>query len=153
MKYAPRNIFDQILEWSVIPTFDLVLEYGDQGVILIKRKIPPYKNQWALPGLRIYKGETIDETLKRIAKNDLGLSINPKERIFLGQYVGKFRTEHDRQDLSTGYLIHVDTPRKVTLDREKFSSYQFTKAIPHNTGAMYRYYLTRYFDKDYEEDV
>jgi ADP-ribose pyrophosphatase YjhB (NUDIX family) len=53
MKFAPREIFEQILEWSVIPTFDLLIQYGDQGIILVKRKIAPYKDQWALPGLSV----------------------------------------------------------------------------------------------------
>lgn len=48
LKYAPQEVFEQILEWTVvIPTFDLVIEYGNQGVILVKRKIPPYQHQWA----------------------------------------------------------------------------------------------------------
>ena len=49
-KLAPKHIFEQILEWAVMPTFDLVLEYQDQGIVLCRRKIAPYKNQWALPG-------------------------------------------------------------------------------------------------------
>ena len=41
-KFAPREIFEQILEWSVVPTFDLFIEYGTEGVILVKRNLVQY---------------------------------------------------------------------------------------------------------------
>jgi hypothetical protein len=44
VKFAPKEIFEKILEWAVIPTFDLVIEYGNKGIIVVKRKIAPYKN-------------------------------------------------------------------------------------------------------------
>lgn len=140
-KYAPREIFERILEWSVIPTFDLVIEYGNQGFIVVKRKIAPYKNQWALPGFRMMKGEEIDDTLKRIAKNELGLSINPQQKVFLGQYVGRFKTEHQRQDLSTGYMVSVSDSQTIRLNSEHFTDYRIVKTTPSPIGAMYKFYL------------
>lgn len=146
LKFAPREAFETILEWAVIPTFDLVLSYGDQGVILCRRKIAPYKGVWALPGLRMFKPENIDDTLARIAKAELGLDVDPSRRVFLGQYVGRFRTEHGRQDLSTGYHIPVDGSQAITPNEAHFSSVSVTREIPRRTGAMYRFYLERYFD-------
>lgn len=143
-KLAPREIFEKILQYAVIPTFDLVIEYGDKGIIIVKRKIAPYKNQWSLPGLRMLKGETIDEALKRIAKQELGLKIDPGKKIFLGQYVGKFKTEHNRQDLSTGYYIKVSDNQKIMINQEHFSDYRITKTIPLNIGGMYKFYLKQY---------
>ena len=147
LKYAPREIFEQILEWSVIPTFDLVIEYENQGFIVVKRKIAPYKNQWALPGLRMMKGEEINDTLKRIAKNELGLTINPRKKILLGQYVGKFITEHQRQDISTGYLIQMDNFQPIIANKDHFSNYRITKTIPHPMGAMYKFYIRIYLEE------
>ena len=145
--FAPKEVFDQILEWSVIPTFDLVIQYGDQGIILVKRKIAPYKNQWALPGLRMFKGEDINDTLTRIAKQEVGLNINPKEKVYLGQYVGKFTTEHNRQDLSTGYYVKVSDTQKILLNEDHFSAFQISNEVPTNIGAMYKFYLQEYRNK------
>ena len=138
-----RKIFELILEWAVIPTFDLVLEVRGKGIIMVRRKIVPYKDQWALPGLRIYKGETINDTLRRIAKQELGIIIDPRKKILLGQYVGKFKTEHQRQDVSTGYLISLDqkTFRKIDYNKERFSEMRVAKNFPGRAGAMYSYYL------------
>lgn len=144
LKYAPKKVFRQILKWSVMPTFDLVIEYENQGVIFVKRKIPPYKNQWAFPGLRMMKGESIDDTLKRVAFQEVGLKIDAKKRIFLGQYVGKFKSEGERQDISTGYLVRVKHGQKILLNQEHFSDYRIVKRVPSPVGAMYKFYLKEY---------
>lgn len=143
MKYAPREIFEQILEWSVIPTFDLVIEIEGKGFVLVKRKIAPYKNQWALPGLRMYKDEGIDDTLIRIAKQEVGLDIDPSQKVLIDQYVGKFKTENERQDLSTGYYFHLPASTEIILNTEHFSTYQISKEVPDNIGAMYKFYIEK----------
>ena len=142
--FAPKETFDEILKWAVIPTFDMVIQYGDQGIIFVIRTIAPYKNQWALPGLRMLKGESIDDTLKRIAWQEVGLRIIPKNKILLGQFVGKFKTENSRQDLSTGYLVKVEDSKAIKINEGHFSAYQVTKKIPEGAGAMYRYYAQQW---------
>ncbi|HSX28736.1 MAG TPA: NUDIX domain-containing protein [Candidatus Saccharimonadales bacterium] len=143
MKYAPREVFEQILEWAVIPTFDLVIEIEDKGYLMVRRTIEPYKNVWALPGLRMYKDEGIDDTLIRIARQEVGIDINPKDKVLIGQFVGKFKTEHQRQDLSTGYYLKLPAKTKITINKEHFSAYLLTKKIPDGTGAMYKHYINR----------
>lgn len=150
LKLAPRDVFEQILEWAVIPTFDLVIANGDLGIVLVKRKIAPYQRQWALPGLRMYKNESIDAALTRIAKQEIGLHIDPTSKELLGQYVGRFATEHQRQDLSTGYLIRLPVAQEIVLNQDHFSALRYIKSvreIPAKTGAMYRFYLQKYFDR------
>jgi|SRR5271157_2393858 len=149
IKFAPNKIFEQILKWGVIPTFDLVIEYGNIGVIIAKRKIPPYQDQWALPGLRMFKGENLDDVLIRIAKQELGLDIDPSKREFLGQYVGNFRTEHNRQDISTGYYVKVPSTEDIQVNSNHFSSIKLIHSkseIPPKIGAMYKFYLNKFFD-------
>jgi ADP-ribose pyrophosphatase YjhB (NUDIX family) len=143
MKYAPQDVFEQILTWAVIPTFDLVIEIEGKGFLLVKRKISPYKDQWALPGLRMYKGEEIQDSLVRIAQQEVGLRIDPNEKVLVGQYVGKFKTEHERQDLSTAYYFKLPESTEITINPEHFSSYVLTKEIPKNIGAMYKSYLKK----------
>ena len=146
--YAPKEVFEQILRWAVIPTFDLVIEYGDQGVILVKRTIAPYQNQWALPGLRMFKSESINDTLKRIAQQELGLEIDAENKEFLAQFVGKFKTEQDRQDISSGYVVKVSDGQELKFNKEHFSAMiliSSVEEIPQNIGAMYKFYLTKYF--------
>jgi len=148
LKFAPREVFEQILEWSVIPTFDLIIEIEPGKVVMVRRKIEPYAATWALPGLRMFKPESIEDVLVRVAKNELGLTIDPKSATLLGQYVGRFKTEHQRQDISTAYVVRA-LSSEITLNTEHFTSYRLIEGpadIPAKTGAMYAYYLNRYFE-------
>lgn len=150
IKFAPREVFENILEYGVIPTFDLVVELPDDaGIVLVRRVIAPYQNRWALPGLRMFKPEGIDDTIARIAEDELGLEVDVDGKRFLGQYVGRFKTEHERQDLSSGYTVQALTS-DIRFNRDHFSGYQVIKKhdeIPATTGAMYRFYLNEYFDR------
>ena len=94
----------------------------------------------------MFKTESINDSLRRIAKHELGLNINPMEKTFLGQYVGRFQTEHKRQDLSTGYYLKVSNKQKIVINPEHFSSYKITKKIPSNMGTMYKFYFKKYRD-------
>jgi len=101
-----------------------------------------------LPGLRMFKGEDIPDVLKRIAADELGLEMDLTNKIFLGQYVGKFKTEHSRHDLSTGYMIKCSTDSVLKVNSAHFSSFKlirFENEIPNNIGAMYAFYLKNYF--------
>jgi hypothetical protein len=151
IKFAPREVFEQILEWGVIPTFDLVIEMPeDDGVVLVRRIIAPYENCWALPGLRMFKPEGIDDVLRRIAKDELGLAVDVDHKRFLGQYVGRFKTEHERQDLSSGYVVPA-LGSEIRLNEAHFSGYRIIRKpeeIPGSTGAMYQFYLSKYFEED-----
>lgn len=109
-----------------------------------RRTISPYESVWVLSGLRMYKEDSINDTLRRIAKQELGLTIDQEKRAFIGQYVGKFQTENERQDLSTGYLIRLKNSEEIKLDKNHFSRYELVKSIPASVGAMYKFYLEKF---------
>ena len=46
----------------------------------------------------MYKYKSIEDTMTRIAKQELGVDIDIDSRKFIGQYVGMFTTEHQRHD-------------------------------------------------------
>jgi hypothetical protein len=144
VKFLPQDVYYTILDWAVIPTFDILIEYGDKGFIFVKRKIAPYKDVWAFPGLRMMKSEEINDSLERIAYTELGLKINFKKKIYLGQFVGKFKTEHNRQDLSTGFYIKITTSQSIKLNKEHFYRVKVSRTLPRPAGAMYKYYFEQY---------
>lgn len=148
IKFAPREVFENMLDYGVIPTFDLVIEMPDgAGVVIVRRIIPPYENRWALPGLRMFKPESIEDVICRIAEDEIGLDVDVAGRAFLGQYVGRFRTERERQDLSTGYVVRA-LSEEIRLNRDHFSKYLVIKKwqeVPTDIGAMYKFYLSKYF--------
>jgi ADP-ribose pyrophosphatase YjhB (NUDIX family) len=142
-KRLSRRAFELLLENGVMPTFDIILK-SKKGVVFVKRKIPPYKNVWALPGLRMFKGESINETLSRILKQELGITANLSNKILLGQFTQKFRTEHNRQDLSTCYVVEVENLRGIKINKNHLSAVRIVEELPIPTSAMYRYFFNLY---------
>jgi 8-oxo-dGTP diphosphatase len=56
-----------------LPTVDVVISFPDQGVVLIKRRNPPYG--WALPGGFVDYGESVEQAAVREAKEETGLDV------------------------------------------------------------------------------
>ena len=55
------------------PTVDIIIEMENGGIILIKRKNPPFG--WALPGGFVDYGESLEEAAIREAKEETSLEI------------------------------------------------------------------------------
>lgn len=66
-----------------IPTVDIIIEIakedGSQGIVLIKRKNPPYG--WALPGGFVDYGESLEEAAVREAREETSLEIKLKGQL------------------------------------------------------------------------
>lgn len=56
-------------------TVDAIIKVNDDKIVLVKRKNPPYKGWWALPGGIVEYGETVEEAVKREVCEETGLEI------------------------------------------------------------------------------
>nr|WP_199081900.1 NUDIX domain-containing protein [Pedobacter sp. ASV19] len=67
-------------------TVDAIVFGYNQGngisVLLIKRKVEPFKNEWALPGGFVLNHETLEEAVERELREEAGVSINYLEQLF-----------------------------------------------------------------------
>jgi ADP-ribose pyrophosphatase YjhB (NUDIX family) len=147
--WAPDEAFAVMLRYGIIPTFDLILHNPD-GVLLVKRRISPYANMWALPGLRILKDETIEDCLERIARDEVGVKIDGTAARFVSQRVERFTSDYGRQDLSSCYAIRIGA-EVVKVNEDHLSDWTFAPdlgSLPANMGELYRQHLSCYFKKD-----
>jgi ADP-ribose pyrophosphatase YjhB (NUDIX family) len=62
-----------------VPTVDIIIEFQDQGLLLIERANPP--PGWALPGGFVDYGETLEAAAIREAREETGLTVT-----LLGQF-------------------------------------------------------------------
>ncbi|MGN8069363.1 NUDIX domain-containing protein [Mucilaginibacter sp. SG564] len=52
------------------------------SVLLIKRNIKPYKDNWALPGGLVSDNESLEDAIQRELKEETGISINYLEQLY-----------------------------------------------------------------------
>ncbi len=55
---------------------DIIIEYPNGDIVLVKRKYEPFKDFWAIPGGAVDIGETVEEAAKREAREETGLDVN-----------------------------------------------------------------------------
>jgi ADP-ribose pyrophosphatase YjhB (NUDIX family) len=72
-KHCPACGADREEYLNPLPTVDIIIEIGKQGIVLIKRKTLP--RGWALPGGFVDYGEALEETARREAKEETGLEV------------------------------------------------------------------------------
>ena len=58
-------------------TVDALIPIEGDSIILIKRKNPPFKDHWAIPGGFLELGETLENAVIREAKEETSLDIEP----------------------------------------------------------------------------
>ncbi len=56
-----------------IPTVDIIIEIASKGIVLIRRKNPPYG--WAIPGGFVDYGESLEEAARREAGEETNLDV------------------------------------------------------------------------------
>lgn len=126
----PRNPF---------PTVDIIIEM-DQGIVLIKRKNPPYG--WAIPGGFVDYGETIETAAIREAKEETSLDVRLIEQfhtysdpnrdprhhtmstVFIAQGHGRLTASDDAAD--AGIFNRHNLPSPLVFDHEKILSDYFS---------------------------
>lgn len=66
-----------------VPTVDVILQRNSK-ILMIRRKKDPFKRHLALPGGFVNEGETVEEAMKREAKEETSLEVEPID--ILGVY-------------------------------------------------------------------
>jgi ADP-ribose pyrophosphatase YjhB (NUDIX family) len=73
-KKLPYEEFKKI--YSKVPRLcvDLIIK-SDEGILLAKREIEPFKDYWHFPGGTVLFGEKVEETIKRVSEEETGLKL------------------------------------------------------------------------------
>jgi ADP-ribose pyrophosphatase YjhB (NUDIX family) len=133
------------------PTVDIIIEIetedGRKGIILIKRKYPPYG--WALPGGFVDYGESLEQAAVREAKEETSLDIqlqcqmhtysDPKRdprkhtisTVFIAQAKGKPVAQDDAQEIGVFSEDELNFP--LAFDHEKILTDYFERKKPKKT--------------------
>lgn len=84
VKKLSHELYKQI--YSQVPRLcvELVIK-NSEGVLLTLRNIVPYKAYWHLPGGTVLFNETLEQTVKRVAWEELGVKVSSMR--FLGTLI------------------------------------------------------------------
>jgi ADP-ribose pyrophosphatase YjhB (NUDIX family) len=114
-----------------VPTVDIIIEVESQkGVILIKRKNPPFG--WALPGGFVDYGESLEQAAVREAKEETNLDVqlvrqfhtysdpkrDPRHHTISTVYIAKGKGNPQAQDdaIAIGFFTESDLPDEIAFD-------------------------------------
>ena len=88
-KNIPENLFKKIKENVPLSCVDFILIKNNE-FFLVKRDIPPYKGKWCLPGGIIKRSQKIDDRLKQVGREELGIKIRVVKPLGFYEKKGNF---------------------------------------------------------------
>lgn len=74
------------------------------SVLLIKRKYPPFKNNWAIPGGFILEDESLEEAVQRELLEETGIKVNYLEQLYS---FGEPKRDPRQRIISIAYFVLV----------------------------------------------
>ncbi len=122
-----------------IPTADIIIEFEDKGIILIKRKNPPYG--WAIPGGFVKYGESLEETVIREAKEETSLDVTLTRQFHTYSDPKRDPRHHT---ITTVYIAKATGVPKACDDAEKIGIFT-EENLPQNLAFDHEKILKDYF--------
>jgi ADP-ribose pyrophosphatase YjhB (NUDIX family) len=125
----PREIYYKI--YSLVPRLcvDIIIKYKG-GFVLVKREIPPCKGMWHIPGGTVLLGEKLEDTAKRVAKEETNLKVRIIKQLGVKEYSKKSAFG---QAVSIVYLTEAVGGK--LKGNEYGNEVKFFKEIPRKTIA------------------
>lgn len=123
--------YKKIVELMPIMVIDYLIYENDKSnnILLVKRNNEPLKDQWWVPGGRIFKNESVNKSSKRILRKETGIIKSDLKYLnFIGYYEAQYPKSEWDTDTHTISLIFEGTLKSeltpIVLDNQS-SKYKF----------------------------
>jgi ADP-ribose pyrophosphatase YjhB (NUDIX family) len=126
-----------------IPTVDIIIEIESKGIILIKRKNPPYG--WAIPGGFVDYGESLEKAAVREAKEETNLDVKLIKQFHTYSDPKRDRRHHS---ISTVYIAKgkgIPKAKDDALEIGIFNESTLPEEIAFDHRAILKDYLKRVY--------
>ena len=122
-----------------VPTVDIIIELDGRGVVLIRRKNPPYG--WAIPGGFVDYGESLEQAAVREAREETDLQVK-----LLRQFHTYSDPDRDprQHTISTVFIASAEGEPHARDDAAEIGIFQ-ESTLPENLAFDHRSILQDYF--------
>ena len=137
--------FETVINSTPLISIDLLVK-KDNKILLGKRINKPAQGYLFSIGGRVYKNETIDNAMMRIAKNELNIELKLTPR-----FIGVFEHFYDDsiyQDVSTHYVnlaYEIEIEETLNLPNEQHNEYQWLTIDELLKSKQVHQYVKDYF--------
>ncbi len=138
--YLPKAEFDAI--FSKVPRLcvELIVRTPD-GIVLTKRNIEPCKGQWHYPGGTVFFGEMVTDTVRRVAKDELGVGVKIDKLLGYKEYPKMFADGYKGWPVGIVFEVSVVSGELKNVDQADAIGY--FKSVPENTIPDHADYLNK----------
>jgi ADP-ribose pyrophosphatase YjhB (NUDIX family)/rhodanese-related sulfurtransferase len=139
----PQDEFDRIFSRVPRLTVELVIASSDRGVLLALRALGPCEGLWHLPGGTVRFGEPVVEAVRRVARDELGLTVS------VGQLLGYIEYPSHYQnglDSPVGLAFCATAAGDMPDERDLRSECAWFTLLPDNMHDEQKEFLVRHLD-------
>jgi len=114
----------------------------DEGILLTYRSIAPYKNLWHIPGGTVLYKETMEDAVKRVALEELGVEVEVVNLIGVNEYPSEEKDRGYGWPVGVNYLCRII--KGVPRGSEQASLVKFFKDLPPDMVEEQKVFLRKY---------
>lgn len=124
-RYIPEKEFIKIYER--VPRFCVeVLVKTEDGILITKRAMHPFKSYWHFAGGTVYLKESIKKAVKRVAKSELNLDVDFIRSVGEMEFLGDRKKKGQNHMVSIACIVEAKDIGSIRLD-EQASNFMFCK--------------------------
>jgi len=140
VKKIPLREFKNI--YSKVPRFcvDLAIRDRNGAILLSKRDISPDKGWWHFPGGTVLMGETLEDTVQGVAKEELNTAVKVKKLLGVHEY-----TEGSGLGYPIAAVFLVHPLNKKIIGGRQARLVDYFKDIPEKTLPEVKKFISENF--------
>jgi colanic acid biosynthesis protein WcaH len=119
VEWVSDDDWEAIVSNAPIVSVDLIVLTPD-GVVLGRRENEPAKGLWFVPGGRVQKGERLAEAAQRVARDELGVEVDVRERLGVYEHLYEEADVADaggKHYVPVGFVVETDRTAFETDDQ------------------------------------
>jgi colanic acid biosynthesis protein WcaH len=129
MAFLAPEIFGVVVRHTPLVSIDLLVRDSRQRLLVGKRRNPPARGSWFVPGGRMDKDERIADAFERITRDELGHAFPIRTATFAGVFEHFYPDNAlEERGYGTHYVVLAYGVERAKLD-----------ALPENQHAAYRW--------------